>query len=232
MLAYQQVFTVEQGVKIIVLTAYYPQTDSQTKRLNQTLKQYLRYYINYVQNNQVLLLLIAQFTYNTTPQKKLKILPFKANYGYELRILLSLQQVKKSSETAKERVETLINLYKDLKESAKLVQERIKRYYNLKVFEGLDLKKGDKVQLLYKNILSRRLSKKLNYIKLGLFKIKKKITEVNYKLDLPAKIKIYLIQYIAMLEPAHGEHELLTYKIDIYKGREEDEQEVQKIVDH
>jgi hypothetical protein len=40
--------------------------------------------------------------------------PFKANYGYELKTLLSLKQVKKSSETAKERVKTLINLYKNL----------------------------------------------------------------------------------------------------------------------
>jgi hypothetical protein len=42
------------------------------------------------------------------------ILLFKANYGYKLKILLSLKQVKKSSKTAKERVKTLINLYKNL----------------------------------------------------------------------------------------------------------------------
>ena len=83
------------------------------------------------------------------------MLLFKANYGYKLKISLSPQQVKKSSETAKERVETLINLYKDFQKSVKIVQERIKRYYNLKVSEGLDFKEGDKVQLLYKNILSR-----------------------------------------------------------------------------
>jgi hypothetical protein len=41
------------------------------------------------------------------------MLLFKANYGYKLRILLSPKQVKKSSETAKERVKTLINLYKN-----------------------------------------------------------------------------------------------------------------------
>ena len=75
----------------------------------------------------------------------------------------------------------------------KLVLKCIKRYYNLKVFKGLNLKGGDKVWLLYKNILNRRLSKKLNYIKLGPFKIKKKVIEVNYKLDLLVKIKIYLI---------------------------------------
>jgi hypothetical protein len=41
------------------------------------------------------------------------ILLFKANYGYKLKILLALRQVKKSSKTAKERVKTLINLYKN-----------------------------------------------------------------------------------------------------------------------
>ena len=70
---------------------------------------------------------------------------FKANYRYKLRILLSPHQVKKSSKTAKKRVETFINLYKDLKESAKLVQKYIKKYYNLKISKGLNLKGGDKV---------------------------------------------------------------------------------------
>ena len=70
---------------------------------------------------------------------------FKANYGYELKTSLSPQQVKKSSKTVKERIKTLINLYKDLQKSAKIVQKHIKRYYNLKVSKGLDFKKGDKV---------------------------------------------------------------------------------------
>ena len=42
-------------------------------------------------------------------------------------------------------METLINLYIDLKGTAKLVQERIKRYYNTKRSKGPDLKEGDKV---------------------------------------------------------------------------------------
>ena len=50
--------------------------------------------------------------------------------------------------------------------------------------------------------------------------------EINYKLDLLAKIKIYLVQYIIILKPVYGEYKPLIYKIDIYKGREEDKQEV------
>ena len=45
-----------------------------------------------------------------------------------------------------------------------------------------------------------------------LFKIISKVTEVLYRLDLLLKIKIYLVYYIAILEPAHGNHEPLVYK--------------------
>jgi len=51
-------------------------------------------------------------------------------------------------------MENLINLYIHLRETAKLVQERIKRYYNTKRSKGPDLKDGDKVWLLYKNFKS------------------------------------------------------------------------------
>ena len=70
---------------------------------------------------------------------------FKVNYGYKLKILLSLRQVKKSSEIVKERVKTFINLYKNLQEVVIFIQKHIKRYYNLKIFKGPDLKEGDKV---------------------------------------------------------------------------------------
>ena len=47
---------------------------------------------------------------------------------------------------------------------------------------------------------------------MGPFKIINKVIEVLYKLDLLLKIKIHLVYYIAMLEPAYGNHELLVYK--------------------
>ena len=80
----------EQRIKAVISIAYYLQTDGQTKKLNQTLKQYLKHYINYMQNNQVLLLPITQFVYNVTPQEEINILLFKANYGYKLKTSLSL----------------------------------------------------------------------------------------------------------------------------------------------
>ena len=38
----------EQGIKAVIFIAYYPQIDGQMERLNQTLEQYLRHYVNYI----------------------------------------------------------------------------------------------------------------------------------------------------------------------------------------
>ena len=57
---------------------------------------------------------------------------------------------------------------------------------------------------------------------MGPFKIINKVTEVIYRLDLLLKIKIYLVYYITILEPVYGNHKLLVYKQDMYKGHEED----------
>ena len=48
-----------------------------------------------------------------------------------------------------------MQLYWNLYKSAKLVQEKIKKYYNQKVFKGPDLKEGNKVYLLTKNFKSK-----------------------------------------------------------------------------
>ena len=57
---------------------------------------------------------------------------------------------------------------------------------------------------------------------MGLFKIINKVIEVLYRLDLLLKIKIYLVHYIAILEPVYRNHKLLVYKQDTYKGYKED----------
>jgi len=73
------------------------------------------------------------------------MLLFEVNYGYAPRTLLSLKQAKKLSDIAKKRAKKLMILHKELCKSAKMVQERMKMYYNKKRSEGPDLKKGDRV---------------------------------------------------------------------------------------
>ena len=81
-----------------------------------------------------------------------------------------------------------------------------------KVFKRLDFKKGNKVYLLTKIFKSKWFSKKLNYIKIELFKIINNVIEVLYRLDLLLKMKIYLVYYIAILELVYKNYKPLVYK--------------------
>ena len=56
------------------------------------------------------------------------------------------------------------------------------------------------VYLATKNIITKKPSKKLDYKYLGLYKVIKRISENNYQLDLPLKVRIYLIFYISLLK--------------------------------
>ena len=56
------------------------------------------------------------------------------------------------------------------------------------------------IYLATKNIIIKRFSKKLDYKYLGLYKVTKRISENNYQLDLPPKVRIYLIFHISLLK--------------------------------
>ena len=75
------------------------------------------------------------------------------------------------------------------------------KYINRKRLEGPTLKEGDKVYLLRRNIRSDKPIKKLDTVKLGPFKILRKKRPVNYELELPKRMRIYLVFYVLLLEP-------------------------------
>jgi len=62
------------------------------------------------------------------------------------------------------------------------------------------IKKRNKVYLFIKNLKIKKLNKKLNYIKVELFFIKKTKKLDNYKLNISKNIKIFLVFYILLLK--------------------------------
>jgi mannose-6-phosphate isomerase class I len=81
---WQSLFKILQ-VKTNLSSAYHPQTDRQTERVNQVLEQYLWCFINCHQDNWVDLLPVAEFAYNNTFQESIHQTSFFANYGYHPR---------------------------------------------------------------------------------------------------------------------------------------------------
>jgi len=53
-----------------------------------------------------------------------------------------------------------------------------------------------------------------------------------YRLNLPARIKIYLVQHITILELAHGDLIPLVYEEDTYRGQEKDKWPLKKIISY
>jgi len=63
-------------------TAFHPQTDRQTERLNQTIEAYLRAFATREQDNWVSLLPMAEFAYNNSVTRGNGMMLFYANYGF------------------------------------------------------------------------------------------------------------------------------------------------------
>jgi len=68
------------SIKWKMSTAYHPQTDGQTERVNQVLEGYLRIFVNYDQNDWYHLLPLAEFAYNSSITNAHRMTPFFTNY--------------------------------------------------------------------------------------------------------------------------------------------------------
>ena len=80
------------GTKLIRSSAYHPQTDGQTKRVNQILEDMLRTCVIHYDKNWDKCLALAEFSYNNSYQASLEIAPFEALYGHRCRTPLSWSQ--------------------------------------------------------------------------------------------------------------------------------------------
>ena len=64
-----------------MFTAFHPQTDGQTKRMNRTMKEMLQAYITYKQDQWDEYLPAAEFTYNNFKQASSGYSPFELDCG-------------------------------------------------------------------------------------------------------------------------------------------------------
>lgn len=70
------------GVRLRHSSAFHPETDGQTERVNAILEQYLRAFMNFHQDDWVDWLPLAEFASNNTVSETTGVSPFFANYGF------------------------------------------------------------------------------------------------------------------------------------------------------
>jgi transposase InsO family protein len=217
------------GIEQRLTTAYHPQANGQTERTNQTVEQYLRHYVNYQQDDWVVYLPMAQFAYNNAVHSTTGETPFFANYGYNPTLLGEPRNKEPTAEQAKEMVDTVHYMRTQLARDIEFMNFRMAIYYDKRHGSAPDLKKGEKVYLLRRNIKTKRPSQKLDHQKIGPFTIEEKLGPVNYKLRLPKSMsKIHPVFHISLLEPA-PKNAMIAEDVEIDDDTEQ-EYEVERIL--
>ena len=134
------------GMETRLFTAFHPQTDGQTERMNQELEQYLRFFVEHRQKDWLEWLVSAEFAVNNNVHIATKVLPFMANYGRELRMGGDIRK-KGKVESAMEFVERIKKVHEEAGAALKKTQEEMKRYVDRSRKETERWKKEDRVLL-------------------------------------------------------------------------------------
>jgi len=140
---------------------------------------------------------MAQLALNAKVLDTTKVTPFFANFGKESN-LFGQERKHLAAQSTIEKVATL----KKVRNNIASMQIRLAKYQNKKRKMAPQLKEGDKVYLLTKNLKTRKKSRKLDHVKVEPFFIKEVKGPVNYELDLPKDARVFLVFHISLLESA------------------------------
>ena len=109
------------------LTAYHPQTDSQTEWVNQGLEQYLRLYCNYRQNDWAEWLSIAEFSYNNRIHSSTGQSPFLVNLGRHPNTGQNTGKITEDSPGTEEFLKMIKEIRNEVEEALKKTNEMMKK---------------------------------------------------------------------------------------------------------
>ena len=184
-------------------TAFHPQTDGQTERMNQTVECYLRCYVNHFQNDWVSLLPSAEYACNNAENATTQKTPFEMVYKYSpsMRKNLAGDPPSSESQAAIQRSESIAEANDRAKEIWQDAQSTWEKYYNRKR-TAKHYQVGDLVMLSAKNLRLRKASRKLAERFIGPFEVLKVISANAYTLKLPKKYgRLHNTFHVSLLEP-------------------------------
>jgi hypothetical protein len=191
------------GIDLKLSTAFHPQTDGQTERVNQVLETYLRHYSNFQQDDWADLLPLAEYAYNTAVSETTKVSPFFANYGFnpETQWVKAAEEVSEESNPASEKLlKRWQGIWGYLQNNILNAQESAARYYNRNAKEQPTLKRGDLVMVNMRNMKTKRPSKKLDHKKLGPVEVLEAVGKRAFRVQLPPEARNHPVFNISELE--------------------------------
>ena len=213
--------TISKRLNVILKpsSACHPQTNGQTENANAFLEQYLRIFTNFVQNDWVSWLPLAEFACNNQVNESTGISPFFANYGFHPRMGVEPSspcppQISMAARAEFFNANSIADRFQKILDFAKsniaLAQETQEYYANQSRAEAPRYKVGDKVWLDTRNIKTERPAKKLDDKYKGPFTVTRVGTH-TVTLDLPKTWKIFNTFHNSLVRLKEG---------DLYPGQD------------
>lgn len=195
------------GTKLQYTTAYHPQTDGQSERVNQCLEMFLRCMVQDNPKQWRRWLPLAEFWYNSTFHSSLGCSPFKALYGHEPN-LGALPELDKQSPVAGILADRASQI-DILKQHLTAAQNRMKFYADGKRTER-SFQVGDqvllKLQPYAQATVVNRPYPKLAYKYFGPYKVLERIGQVAYRLDLPEASKVHNVFHVSQIKEFRADY--------------------------
>nr|GEZ43903.1 reverse transcriptase domain-containing protein [Tanacetum cinerariifolium] len=174
------------GTDLSMSTAYHLETDGQSERTIQTLKDMLRACVIDFRKGWVKHLPLAEFSYNNNYHASIKAAPYEAHYGRKCRSHVCWAEVREAQLTGPEMIKETTENIVLIKQRIQAAQDRQKSYADFKQ-KPMEFEVGDKVMLKvspWKGVVQFGKRGKLNPRYVRPFKVLAKVEDVAHRLEL------------------------------------------------
>jgi hypothetical protein len=183
--------------KLLFSTAYHPQTDRQTERVNQILDDMLRMHVMHQPRKWEDYLPLVEFAYNNCYQASLKMSPFEVLYGRLCNTPVSWSNPVNKISIGPDMLKEMEQQVTQIKQNLKVAHNRQKSYADQKRTPR-EFKMGDHV---YLRIKPRRSSLKMGACaKLAPFEVLDRMGPIAYRLALPPTVKAHNVFHVSLLK--------------------------------
>lgn len=196
------------GIELRPSSAFHPQTNGQTERINQEVETFLRLFVNWAQDDWARWLPVAEFAGNNAISSTTGVSPFFANYGFHPRLGVEPQTPVPPDLSDAQRIEffkahDIANrfeaIHTQVRALAKQAQDRYEVNANRRRSDTPLYKIGDMVMVNTQNMDLGRPVQKLSPKWEGPFKVIKTSSH-TVTLDLPANFRIFPTFHVSLIK--------------------------------